>query len=214
MPRWCRIHFLLFAAQLDGLKITTSSNINTISKSFYYHEKSSPKNSRSPSFNPKAVFLFWLLCVKERNWSTLSRDRKEAEADHWRQVNRFLLDDEICPHNFTPHRTETCRVDGQQSRDERFSRLMSACTTHTHTKQPYTQNTLSQINFFLDDSPKLFLSFVGEQQHKKSEETSTTPDGWILRPVVLCCHCVCVCFSSPKLSTISQTIMKCFHQIE
>jgi hypothetical protein len=22
MPRWCRIHFLLFAAQLDGLKIT------------------------------------------------------------------------------------------------------------------------------------------------------------------------------------------------
>ena len=28
MPRWCRIHFLLFAAQLDGLKITTSSNNN------------------------------------------------------------------------------------------------------------------------------------------------------------------------------------------
>jgi hypothetical protein len=56
MPRWCRIHFLLFAAQLDGLKITTSSNNN---------KKNPPKQFPFSVVQPKSRFSF-LAALRER----------------------------------------------------------------------------------------------------------------------------------------------------
>ena len=49
MPRWCRIHFLLFAAQLDGVKITTALKT---------HDAVDPSN-----VNGRLSLFLSLLCV-------------------------------------------------------------------------------------------------------------------------------------------------------
>jgi hypothetical protein len=73
MPRWCRIHFLLFAAQLDGLKIT-----------FFVKKQQQDEKFFSPETKMQAVSS---ACgVNERNWSTLFKRRGGSLAG---QVNRF-----------------------------------------------------------------------------------------------------------------------------
>jgi hypothetical protein len=156
MPRWCRIHLLLFAAQLDGLKITTSSNNNK--------KKNPPK--QFPSVQPKAVFLFrlLLLCVKERNWSTLSRDRKGAEADHWRQVNRFLGFCRMTKFVLTTSPPTEPKLAVLMGNNHETNVSLGSCprALHSHTKQlntRHTHKTIFAIQFLSQSFTKTFLLF-------------------------------------------------------
>lgn len=173
MPRWCRIHFLLFAAQLDGLKITTSSKNNNKSKK---KKKISPiphqHNNRLFTFCCFQVYV--VVCIKK---CVIGRHFQKTERRQRRIIGvrliGFGLDDEIC-HNFTPHRTVTRRVDEQLSRDERFSRIMSACKHHTqaqHTNNHDTRlhNTFSFFFFNSNFHQRVALLELSIRQQKNEE---------------------------------------------
>ena len=189
MPRWCRIHFLLFAAQLDGLKITTSSNNNKM--------KNSPPNNSTKSRSFGCCFAWknvigrhfqkrrqrriigvrligFRVFVGWRNLSSQLHPPPNRNSPCWWATitRRTFLSAHVRVHYTLTHQTTR--------------------HTHTHTKRLLANQLLDQ-NFF----------FALLRPNREKWETSTTPDGWILRPVVLCCcHCVwCLCVFWPKASS-------------
>lgn len=85
--------------------------------------------------------VYVVVCIKK---CVIGRHFQKTERRQRRIIGvrliGFGLDDEIC-HNFTPHRTVTRRVDEQLSRDERFSRIMSACKHHTQAQHTNNHDT-------------------------------------------------------------------------
>lgn len=180
MPRWCRIHFLLFAAQLDGLKIT-----------FFVKNNNKMKNS----FLPKQKCKPFLRLVAWTN--VIGRHFSREEADHW-QVRligfRVFVGWRNLSSQLHPPPNSPCWWATITRQRTFLSAHVRVHYTHTHTPNN-SQHTHTQryrdfwaINFWSRTFSQIFLVEIVRKSMWDRMDESLRLVVTLLLPL-----CVCVC---------------------